>query len=142
MQAGAHVQREPRHGHVLGQRALQGQCGLHAVDGIVEHGVDAVAGALDQVAAVGLHGGAAELVVLCQRAAHRLGLALPQPGAAFDVGEEERRGGGVGAHAGRCGAVDGRGRFCGQSIARRLMGLRVRGPSGRLRLQPVNQGAR
>jgi histone H3/H4 len=95
VQAAAHAQRQLVAAGVDGQVQLQLQGGQHTGQRVVEDRVDAVAGALDDTAAVRLHGRLANRVVPRQRQAHALGLALPQARAAFDVGEEkggERRG--------------------------------------------------
>jgi hypothetical protein len=48
-----------------------------------------IAHGFEDVAAVGLNGGAEESVVAGQRLLHRFEVLLPEAGAAFDVGEQE-----------------------------------------------------
>ena len=73
-----------------GERPLRIDRGQHPVGRGGERRVRAVAGGLDDRAAVRLDRGAHDRVVARQRGPHRLGLFLPQAGRAFDVGEQER----------------------------------------------------
>ena len=100
VQAAAQRQRQAGGGLWIGQRVQHLQGGGQRVQRIVKHGVDAVAGGLDQPAPVRPHRPASNLVVAGQRGAHALGVLLPEPGAALDVGEQKTDGG-VGCGHGR-----------------------------------------
>ena len=91
MQAAAHAQRNTVGGLRIGERLLQLERGAHRVERVVEGGVHAVAGHLDDRAAMRSTAERAMRVVARERRLHALRLALPQPGAAFDVGEEKGR---------------------------------------------------
>ena len=56
----------------------------------IEYGVQAIAGSLEDQASLVFDRCAQEIVVLLQRGAHRVRRVLPQMGAAFDIGEQER----------------------------------------------------
>ena len=90
METAAHPERQAAVPGDRGHPALQGERGRHRGAGIAEHRVQAIPDHLHQHAAVRRDGLAAEPVVPRQRLGHQRRLGLPQPGAAFNVGEEDR----------------------------------------------------
>ena len=91
VQADAHAQRVRMDLIPLGLR--QGLLGLqrcgHAAVPAFEDGMHAVARGLDQAAAIGLDGLAQDLIVARQGTLHAVREGLPEPGAAFEIGEQE-----------------------------------------------------
>ena len=83
----------------IGHLLLQLQCGGECVDRVLEDGMDAVAGHLYHYAVVVLHGRPGDRIMARERKPHPLGLQLPKPGAALDVGEEKCGDGGKALHA-------------------------------------------
>ena len=83
----------------IGKSPLQLDHCRDAVRRVAEHRVQPVTGRFDDRALVILDGLAGQLIMAGQRQPHSLGFALPQPGAALDVGEEKGRDGGFGVHA-------------------------------------------
>ena len=89
--AAAHAQGKIVGSTGIGDCTLQREGCTDRVEGIIKSGVNAVACRLDDHAAVRLHRSARDCVMSRQCLAHPLGFVLPEPGAAFDVGEEKRR---------------------------------------------------
>jgi hypothetical protein len=83
-----------------GERALEVERGLDGVERIGEHSAHPVAGHLEHAALVALHALARDAVVRGERLLHLRRLALPQPAAALDVREQERRDRGRLGHGG------------------------------------------
>jgi hypothetical protein len=86
-----------RHAHpelrqFLLERALGGDGCLHRTKGVGKSRAERIAHRLEDVAVVGSDRLVEEGVVTGERFPHRLGLLLPEAGAAFDVGEEKRDG--------------------------------------------------
>ena len=79
---------------LVAQRALGGQRGVDGIRGLIEDREHPIAHRLDHRPARVRDRVTEEPVVDRERRAHRLGLLLPQPRAALDVGQEERREGG------------------------------------------------
>ena len=77
----------------VGQRLLEAQRRAHGVERIVERCVDAVARRLDDQSPHAFDGFARQRIVTGERGLHAVGLAFPQPRAAFDVRKQERRDG-------------------------------------------------
>ena len=63
----------------------------HRIGGVGEQRQDAVAGRLDDPAALRRHGGGDEIVVLVDDHLHLVGMALPEVCAVGDVGQQDRR---------------------------------------------------
>src|SRR5208282_1202732 len=82
----------------IGERLLEGERGGDRIEWVPEGAMDAIAGRLHYHAAMRLHRRPSEMVVARQRPPHPLGLLLPQPAAALDVGEEKRGDVGSGLH--------------------------------------------
>ena len=85
----AHPQRDAMGRRRIGERQLQLQRGKDPVEGILECGIHADAGHLDDDAAVALDRRPDHRVVARQRVLHPLGLLVPKPSAAFDLGEQK-----------------------------------------------------
>jgi hypothetical protein len=92
VQPAAHPEREAAVGGNRAHPPLQFERRGDRLGGIVERGVQPVAGHLHEVAAVRGDDRVTELVVARQRVGHPRGLGLPQSRAAFDVREEEGHG--------------------------------------------------
>ncbi len=88
VQSAANAQREVAGSACVCQLELQCHRCLHTLEWIAENGQYAVSGRLHDSSAVGQYARAAEFIVPDQRRTHALRLALPVPGAAFDVGEQ------------------------------------------------------
>ena len=77
-----------------GQAALDRQRRAEGVVGPYEGRAEGVADGLEDLAGVGLDGLAHQGVVALERSAHRVGVRVPTPCRALDVGEEEGDGAG------------------------------------------------
>ena len=74
----------------IGEGLLEHHRGFHGVQRVVERGEQAVAGGLDDDAAVAFDGDPGPRIVLRERGGHALPFLFPQTGAAFDVREQNR----------------------------------------------------
>jgi len=95
--------RVQRHAHAQGaglapglrlQTPLAGGDGDDAVEGRGKDSIQAIAGRLDDLAVVGLDGGAQDNVMPGQGGLHLFRMPVPKLGAALDIGEEEGDGAG------------------------------------------------
>jgi hypothetical protein len=91
MQAAPNTQRKSRRFLYIFEPPRQLDDRHHGVQRIAENRVDTIAGRLDERTLPRFDGGARERIMAGERVAHALGLLVPQPGAALDVGEQERR---------------------------------------------------
>ena len=98
----------------IGECLLELQSGRDRVLRVVEGGVHAVARHLDHAAAMRVDRGPRQVIVPGQRGLHALRLALPQLGAAFDIGKEEGRDRGMIVHAGAPEAANAEGVLYGR----------------------------
>ena len=89
VQAHPHADDRPSRPRLDGERLLRGQRSGQPVRRRGEGGIERVAAGLEDVAAVLADRLAQQDVVARQGHAHEVGILLPQPGAAFDVGEQE-----------------------------------------------------
>ena len=89
VQAAAHADRDAVGDRGVDQRLLERHRGLHGVERVVEGGEQAVAGRLDDDAAVAFDGHPGPRIVLREGAGHALALLFPQTGAALDVREQD-----------------------------------------------------
>src|SRR5918997_195423 len=93
--------RMDRHAHVdcanpvpvlFDERKLTGERCRYRVVAPVEGGADGVAEPLENIATMFLNGAAQQVIVARQSDLHIDGVAFPEPGAAFDVREQEGHG--------------------------------------------------
>ena len=84
----------------IGEGLLELQSGGDRILRVVEGGAHAVARHLDDAAAMRVDSRPRQFIVPRQRELHALRLALPQLGAAFDIGKEEGGDRGMSVHAG------------------------------------------
>ena len=87
VQAAAHPERNAVGRRGVAQCPLKCDDGVDSVHRVVEGGIDSVAGHLHDDSPVPLHGDARQGVMPRQRSRHPLRFLLPEPGAAFDIGE-------------------------------------------------------
>jgi hypothetical protein len=71
------------------QRALRRECGLDRARRCCERGAEGIASSLEDVPAVSLDAFPQERIVTRERCPHRVVMGCPQPGAAFDIGEQK-----------------------------------------------------
>ncbi len=98
VQAATDLQRDGVFGLRLAERLLQRDGGADRIEGIAERCVESIAGRLDDEPAPRLDSTPRERVMAGEGGPHALGLLFPQARAALDVGEQERRDGGMFLH--------------------------------------------
>ena len=98
MQPGTHTKGDVVGGRRLIKRLLQRRRRTQRIHCVDERGIHAVAGHLDDDAAVVLDRLARQRVVCSERPRHPLAFLLPEPGAAFDVCEKKSRESGRAVH--------------------------------------------
>ena len=89
VQRHAHPQRADGGERLGGEGALGFQGRREGIGSRGKGGTELVADRLEDLAAMGLDGGAEKRVMASEGSPHRLGLLLPEAGAALDVREEE-----------------------------------------------------
>ena len=92
VQAHPHPQRLGERPILSDERALGVEGGDQRMVGEGECGMEPVASCFHDMAVAVLDGGAKDRVVASERRSHGLGMLLPEPGGALEVGEQERHG--------------------------------------------------
>ncbi|HLW12350.1 MAG TPA: hypothetical protein VKU81_06600 [Casimicrobiaceae bacterium] len=98
VQSATDMQRDGVFALRLADRLLQRYRGADRIEGIAECCVESIAGRLDDEPSPGFDGTPRERIMAGEGGPHALGLLLPEARAAFDVGEQERRDGGLFLH--------------------------------------------